>query len=117
MEQPRFEPFREAEEGRTAVFLLGDALGRAGAYEPARGYLLRLLERQTRSDTLYRRAVRSLVDSGWRATIPKSFVEDLKKVPAERTRRAPRRHRVPAQVAPRSEASTSPTRRSPRTPR
>src|SRR5688572_13668103 len=32
VESPRFAPLRTLDEGRAAVFTLGDALGRAGAY-------------------------------------------------------------------------------------
>ena len=39
VESPRFDPFASSTEGRAALFLLGDALGRAGAHAPARGYL------------------------------------------------------------------------------
>jgi tetratricopeptide (TPR) repeat protein len=80
IENPRFDPFLTFEEGRAAVFLLGDSLGRAGATEPARGYLLRLLESQP-TDTWYRRAVRTLVDLGLESDRPEIFVEDLKRVP------------------------------------
>src|SRR5215470_7518633 len=40
---PRFEPFAENDEGLAAVTLLGDALASAGAYEPARAYLRRVV--------------------------------------------------------------------------
>ena len=43
VESPRFDPFAKSDEGRAALFLLGDSLGRAGAYEPGRAYLVRLL--------------------------------------------------------------------------
>jgi len=39
VESPRFDPFAKSDEGRAALFLLGDSLGRAGAYEPGRAYL------------------------------------------------------------------------------
>ena len=44
VESPRFEAFREMDGGRNARFLLGDALGRAGAHNPARAYLTPLLD-------------------------------------------------------------------------
>jgi predicted transcriptional regulator len=81
IEQPRFEPFASSEEGRAAVFLLGDALGRAGAYEPARAYLGRLLTGDPK-DTTYRRTVRSLVEIGLESDQPDTFLKDLEKVPA-----------------------------------
>src|SRR5579859_2336774 len=34
VEHPRFELYAEGEEGRAAVWLLGDALANAGAYDP-----------------------------------------------------------------------------------
>ena len=59
VESSRFAPFAELDEGRAAVFLLGDTLGRAGAEDPARGYLGRLLPRRP-PDVWVRRAARSL---------------------------------------------------------
>jgi hypothetical protein len=44
VESPRFEPFQTSEEGKALLFLLGDALASAGALQPARGYLQRLLK-------------------------------------------------------------------------
>src|SRR4051794_40287711 len=41
VESPRFAPMKTLDEGRAAVFTLGDALGRAGAYQMARLYLVR----------------------------------------------------------------------------
>jgi tetratricopeptide (TPR) repeat protein len=81
VESPRFAPFAGAEEGRAALFLLGDALGRAGAYQPARGYLGRLLAGDPKS-TWYRRAARSLVDFGLESERPRPFLQDLSKVTA-----------------------------------
>ncbi len=80
IETPRFEPFAASDEGRAAQFLLGDALGRSGAYQPARGYLVRLLKGDP-NDTWYRRAVRSMVDFGLESDQPQVFIEDLKVVP------------------------------------
>jgi tetratricopeptide (TPR) repeat protein len=79
VESPRFAPFAEMTEGRNAVFLLGDALGRAGAYEPARAYLGRLLDKSP-PDVWARRAARSLVDFGLESDHPEVFLDDLKKV-------------------------------------
>jgi hypothetical protein len=72
VESPRFEAFATTDEGRVAVYLLGDALGRAGAYEPARGYLIRLLAASP-SDGTYRRAVASLADRA-RERPPRRFL-------------------------------------------
>jgi hypothetical protein len=81
IESPRFEPFATTPEGRSAVFQLGDALGRGGAYDLARAYLLRLVEGSP-SDPWYRQAVRSLVDFGLESDEPELFLADLKRVPA-----------------------------------
>jgi tetratricopeptide (TPR) repeat protein len=80
VEQPRFEPFANGPEGRSMLFLLGDALGRAGAYEPARGYLLRVLSGDPK-DTNYRRAARTLVELALESEQLEVFLDDLKKVP------------------------------------
>lgn len=81
VEQPRFEPFAGSEEGRALVFMLGDALGRAGAYEPARAYLGRLLGGDPK-DTSYRRAARTLVELGLESGQPEPFLADVAKVPS-----------------------------------
>jgi hypothetical protein len=81
IESPRFEPFASSEEGKTALFLLGDALAGAGALQPARGYLTRLLKGDP-SDTSYRRAVHSLVDAGLASDRPEVILKDLEVVPA-----------------------------------
>ena len=81
IESPRFDPFAATDEGRTMLFQLGDALGRGGAYEPARGYLARLLKGSP-TDTWYRKAVRSLVDFGLESHLSKDFLKDLEQVPA-----------------------------------
>jgi hypothetical protein len=81
IESPRFGPFANGPEGRTARFLLGDALGRAGAHDLARAYLVPLLTGSP-SDTWYRQAVNSLVDFGLESERAAVFLEDLKVVPA-----------------------------------
>lgn len=81
VESPRFKPFESSEEGRAALFLLGDSLGRGGAYEPARGYLLRLLTGDSK-DTYFRRSARSLVELGLESGQYDVFLGDLKKVPS-----------------------------------
>ncbi|HMJ13533.1 MAG TPA: hypothetical protein VK524_19070 [Polyangiaceae bacterium] len=80
IESPRFTPFAATDEGRNSVFLLGDALGKAGVYEPARGYLVRLLNGDP-NEIWHRRAARSLVDFGLESENPAPFLEDLAKVP------------------------------------
>jgi hypothetical protein len=80
IESPRFEPFASSEEGKAALFLLGDSLAGAGALQPARGYLTRLLKGDP-GDTSYRRAVRSLVDAGLASDRPEVLLKDLEVVP------------------------------------
>jgi hypothetical protein len=81
VESPRFLPLRSLEEGRAAVFTLGDALGRAGAYPMAREYLLRLIQGSP-VDTWYRRAVSSLVDFGLAGGEPEQILTSLADLPA-----------------------------------
>lgn len=80
VESPRFAPLASLEEGRAATFLLGDALGRAGAHTGARVYLRRLLGR-TPADSWYRRAVSSLVDFGLQSGDAAPFLEELSALP------------------------------------
>ncbi|HKO50152.1 MAG TPA: hypothetical protein VJV79_20620 [Polyangiaceae bacterium] len=79
VESPRFDPFKSSEEGRAALYWLGDALGRGGAYQPARGYLSQLLTASA-DDIWYRRAVHSLVDFGLESDEPQLILSDLKGV-------------------------------------
>jgi len=79
VESPRFDPFKTSDEGRACVYWLGDALGRGGAYQPARGYLVTLLSAQP-TDIWYRRAVHSLVDLALESDEPKLMLGDLKNV-------------------------------------
>ena len=79
VESPRFEPFVATPEGRAAYYQLGDALGRGGAYDLSRAYLLALLKGAP-SDTWYRQAVRSLVDFGLESDEPQVFLQDLAQV-------------------------------------
>jgi hypothetical protein len=81
IESPRFEPFASSEEGKAALFLLGDALAGAGALQPARGYLTRLLKGDP-GDTSYRRAVHSLVDAGLSSDRPEVILKDVEVVPS-----------------------------------
>jgi hypothetical protein len=80
VESPRFDPFKSSDEGRAAIYWLGDALGRGGAYQPARGYLTQLLTAPA-SDIWYRRAVHSLVDLALESERPELMLNDLKGVP------------------------------------
>ena len=85
VEHPRFEPYVDTEDGRAAVWLLGDALASAGAYEPARAYLRRLVAQPSAwvaPAAFARRAVRRLVEIGVEADDAKTAVADLAGVPA-----------------------------------
>jgi tetratricopeptide (TPR) repeat protein len=65
VEHPKFDLFANTEDGRAAVFRLGDALATAGIYEPARAYLRRVLKTNGAwigSAPYARRSVRRLVD-------------------------------------------------------
>jgi hypothetical protein len=79
VESPRFDPFRASDEGRAAVYWLGDALGQGGAYQPARGYLTPLLSAGV-SDVWSRRAVHSLVDLALQSDEPELMLADLRGV-------------------------------------
>ncbi len=79
VESPRFEPFKNSDEGRAARYWLGDALGRGGAYPPARGYLTALLSGAP-TDIWYRRAVHSLVDLALASDEPRPILSDLQGV-------------------------------------
>lgn len=72
----RFRPLAELEEGRAATFLLGDALGRAGAYALSRALLERLLA-PSKQDGWYRRSVSRLVDLGLESGDPAAFLAVL----------------------------------------
>jgi tetratricopeptide (TPR) repeat protein len=79
VESSRFEPFKASDEGRASIYWLGDALGRGGAYQPARGYLTQLLSASP-NDIWYRRAVHSLVDLALESDEPRLMLGDLKAV-------------------------------------
>jgi len=81
VESPRFAPLETLDEGRAAVFTLGDALGRAGAYQLARVYLVRLIQGSA-VDSSYRRAVSSLVDIGLAGGEPAESLQALSGLPA-----------------------------------
>jgi hypothetical protein len=85
VEHPRFDAYTDTEDGRAAVWLLGDALASAGAYEPARGYLRRLVTGAAAWQapaTFARRAVRRLVEIGLESQDPQTTLVDLAGVPA-----------------------------------
>jgi hypothetical protein len=85
VENPEFEAFAEYEDGRAAIFRLGDALATAGIDEPARTYLRRVLEKngawQDRA-TWARRAVRRLVEVALESGDFEGVSKDLASVPA-----------------------------------
>ncbi len=81
VESPRFADFADGDQGHAAVYALGDALASAGAHEPARGYLRKLLPLSP-SDTYARRAVRRLVEIALDTEVSAPILEDLKMVPA-----------------------------------
>ena len=80
-ESPRFAALAGLAEGRAAVFVLGDALGRAGAHDSARAYLSKLIQ-TPRVDSWYRRAVSSLVDVALQSGQLDGVLADLKVLPA-----------------------------------
>jgi tetratricopeptide (TPR) repeat protein len=91
VEHPEFDRFADLDEGRAAVFRLGDALAVAGIYVPARAYLRRVLAAKgawepgnmARSETVWsRRAVRRLVDVALESREFAAAADDLKDVPA-----------------------------------
>ncbi len=84
VEHPRFGAFAENLEGRAATYLLGDALATAGAYEPARGYLRKVLTTRGAWDgnaTYARRSVRRLVEIAMESDRLDDGLADVKDVP------------------------------------
>ncbi|HEY1957821.1 MAG TPA: hypothetical protein VGH28_19505 [Polyangiaceae bacterium] len=84
VESTQFQPFVNDEAGRAAIFLLGDAYARAGAYQPARAYFRKLLNQNGAWDkiaTYARRAVRRLVEIGIETQRFQDAQDDLKMVP------------------------------------
>ncbi len=84
VEDPQFDLFADSEEGRAAVFRLGDALATAGLYEPARSYLRRAIEAKGAWDaggTWARRAVRRMVDIALESEEFAAVATDLQSVP------------------------------------
>jgi hypothetical protein len=85
VEDPQFDLFADSEEGRAAVFRLGDALATAALYEPARAYLRRVIEAKGAWDAYgvwARRAVRRLVDIALESEEFAAIAGDLQSVPA-----------------------------------
>jgi tetratricopeptide (TPR) repeat protein len=91
VEHPQFELFADSDEGRAAVYRLGDALASAGIFEPSRSYLRRLIEAKgawdsgppgRSADVWARRAVRRLVDVGLETEEYAAAARDLKSVPS-----------------------------------
>jgi len=91
VEHPQFDLFADSDEGRAAVFRLGDALASAGIYEPSRAYLRRLIEAKGTWDAgppgrsvevWARRAVRRLVDVAVESEEYAEGARDLASVPA-----------------------------------
>lgn len=85
VENPRFEPYVDSEDGKATAFLLGDALARAGAYEPARAYLRRLVSAPGAWEgraTTARRAVQRLAEIAMESDEYAGVLDDLKGVPA-----------------------------------
>jgi tetratricopeptide (TPR) repeat protein len=91
VESPDFDRFADLEEGRAAVFRLGDALAVAGIYGPARAYLKRAVEAKGawepgaagRAASVWgRRAVRRLVDVALESREFSDVADDLRSVPA-----------------------------------
>jgi tetratricopeptide (TPR) repeat protein len=84
VEHPRFDAYVETDDGRAMTYLLADALATAGAYEPARAYLRRLIKMRGAWDgraTATRRAVRRLVEIAMESDSASVAVDDLKDVP------------------------------------
>jgi hypothetical protein len=81
VESPRFADYADSDEGHAATYALGDALATAGAHDPARGYLKRLLPLSP-SDTYARRAVRRLSEIAIDTENIAPILDDLRAVPA-----------------------------------
>lgn len=84
VEAPEFDLYAESQDGRAAVFRLGDALAQAGIFEAARAYLRRSIEARGAWDDgaiWARRAVRRLVDVALQSAEFAEASRDLAKVP------------------------------------
>lgn len=85
VEHPQFELYAQYDEGRAAVFRLGDALAVAGIHEAARGYLRRVIESRGAWDgggIWARRAVTRLVDVALEGDDFDAVGKDLQSVPS-----------------------------------
>ncbi len=85
VERPQFDLYAESEDGRAAVFRLGDALAQAGIFDPARAYLRRTIEARGAWDgaaTWARRGVRRLVDVALQSEQFDAGERDVAGVPA-----------------------------------
>jgi tetratricopeptide (TPR) repeat protein len=89
VENPQFDLFAELDEGRAAMFRLGDALAVAGIFEPAREYLRRVVAAKGAWDggpagkfanVWARRAVRRLVDVALESGEFAAVAQDLQAV-------------------------------------
>lgn len=95
VEHPQFDLFSDSDEGRAAVFRLGDALATAGIFEAARAYLRRVIEAKGAwqdvgpAHVWPRRAVRRLVEIALQtekfavigtdlASVPSSAPDDIR---------------------------------------
>lgn len=87
VEHPQFELFSDSEEGRAAIFRLGDALATAGIFDSARVYFRRLIEAKGAwqdvgpAHVWPRRAVRKLVDVALQSESFAAIGGDLASVP------------------------------------
>jgi tetratricopeptide (TPR) repeat protein len=87
VEHPQFERYADSEDGRAAVFRLGDALASAGISEVARDYLRRVLGAKDAfngygaASVWARRATRRLADVALETGGFAAAAEDLKGVP------------------------------------
>lgn len=85
VEHPTFDLFAETEEGRAAVFTLGDALASQGAFDAARAYLRRVLEKKgawENRGTVARRSVKRLVEIALETGKLEEGLTDLASLPS-----------------------------------
>jgi tetratricopeptide (TPR) repeat protein len=87
VEHPQFDLFADTDDGRAALYRLGDALATAGVFDPARGYLRRVLEAKDAwagygaASIWARRAVGRLVDIALEGGEYDAVARDLASVP------------------------------------
>ncbi len=85
VEHPSFDQVAETQEGRAALYLLGQALGQAGIHETARAYLRRSIAQKgawEQYGPYARRAVRRLVEIALETRNYQAGLKDLETVPA-----------------------------------